>query len=97
LKVSLKLDADDQEKMAQEEREKLASAAKQAQTPKWDKSPNEVAIEVIGRFARRITAADREDLIQKITEAIEAERKVTAHYMTQMGRWWARLNEVDTK
>ena len=90
----MKLDADDQEQMAQEEREKLASAAKQAQTPKWDKSPNEVAIEIIGRYSLPgDIAVDWGGLTQKITEAIEAERKVTAHYMTQMGRWWARLNE----
>lgn len=90
---SLKLDADDQEQEAQRERERLTSATKQAQTPKWDKSPNEIAIEIIGIYHLPITAVDWEGLTQKIIEAIEAEREVTKHYMTQMGRWWAKLNE----
>jgi hypothetical protein len=34
-----------------------------------------------------------DELKQMIVKAIEAEREVALHYMTQMGRWWARLNK----
>ncbi len=44
-------------------------------TPKWEKSPEKTA----------------SDLRRQIIKAIEAEREVTKHYMTQIGRWWRRL------
>ncbi len=86
----MKLDADDQEGIAQKERGKIERAATRAQTPKWEKSPNEIASGIANDFYI-VTSLNNADLRRQIIKAIEAEREVTEHYMNQMGRWWARL------
>lgn len=60
------------------------------QTPKWEQSPAEIASDIANEFypAASIFHAD---LRRQIIKAIEAEREVAKHYMTQMGRWWERL------
>ncbi|MHC4489680.1 MAG: hypothetical protein ACYSW7_10985 [Planctomycetota bacterium] len=85
-----KLDAADQEQLAQAEAEKIKSALENSQTPKWDKSPGEIGSEIASNFYP-VTSLLHSDLRRQIIKAIEAEREVTKHYMTQMGRWWERL------
>lgn len=60
------------------------------QTPKWEQSPEQIASEIAGGFYQ-VTSLFHADLRRQIIKAIEAEREVTKHYMTQMGRWWERL------
>ncbi len=59
-------------------------------TPKWDKSPAEIGSEIASSFYPA-TSLSHSALRREIVKAIEAEREVTKHYMTQMGRWWERL------
>ncbi len=92
MKVSLKLDADDQERIAQEEREKLTLVAKQAQTPKWERSPSEIADDIASDFFQ-VASLNHADLRRQVIKEIEAERVVARYYMSQMGRWWSRLNK----
>ncbi len=79
-----KLDVNDQEQMAQ------ADTEEKSQTPKWEKSPAKIASEIAGEFYP-VTSLFHANLMRQIITAIEAEREVTKHYMTQMGRWWERL------
>lgn len=58
-------------------------------TPKWDKSPEEIADEIVDQFFV-IASLQHADLRRQIIRAIEAERKVAKHYMAQIGRWWAK-------
>ena len=59
------------------------------QTPKWDQSPSEIALEIASRFYP-IASLQHADLRRQIIKAVEAEREVATHYMTQMGRWWEK-------
>ncbi len=63
--------------------------ANQAQTPKWDQSHEEIGSEIASEFYP-VTSLFHADLMLRINAVIEAEREVTKHYMTQMGRWWER-------
>ncbi len=87
-----KLDADDQEQLAQVNAEKIKAALEQSQTPKWEKSPSEIASGIANEFYL-VTSTFHADLRRQIIKAIEAEREVTMHYMTQIGRWWERLGK----
>lgn len=87
-----KLDADDQEQLAQTDAEKIKVALEQSQTPKWEKSPEEIASEIVDEFYP-VASTFHADLRRQIIKAIEAEREVAKHYMTQMGRWWERLEK----
>jgi hypothetical protein len=87
-----KLDADDQEQLAQTDAEKIKVALEQSQTPKWEKLPSEIASEIANDFYP-VTSLSHADLRRQIIKAIEAEREVAKHYMTQMGRWWERLGK----
>lgn len=88
----LKLDTDDQEELAQVECEKIKAAFEQTPTPKWTQSPAEIASEIANNFYPA-TSTFHADLRRQIIKAIEAEREVAKHYMTQMGRWWERLEK----
>lgn len=107
-----RMDADDQEKEAQEQFmgvERLMSVLEKAKlnaelaatfkpTPKWEKSPSEIATDIVGdrlppNGILPIGDVAHAKMRQRIIEAIEAEREVALHYMTQMGRWWARLGK----
>jgi hypothetical protein len=59
-------------------------------TPKWEKSPAEIALDIANNFYP-VTSTFHTELKRQIIEAIEAEREVARHYMTQVGRWWERL------
>ena len=59
-------------------------------TPKWEKSPSQIGGEIANDFYV-VTSLFHADLRRQIAKAIEAEREVTKHYMTQMGRWVDRL------
>lgn len=83
-----KLDADDQEAMAQAQAEGIKAAL--TPTPKWEKSPSEIASDIADQFYQ-VASLFHADLRRQIISAIEEERSVTLHYMTQMGRWWERL------
>jgi hypothetical protein len=85
-----KLDANDQEQLAQAEAAKIKATLQQSQTPKWDKSPAEIGSEIASNFYP-VASIFHADLRRQIIKAIEAEREVAKHYMTQMGRWWERL------
>ena len=87
-----KLDADDQEQLAQVSAEKIKAVLEQSQTPKWRKSPSEIASDIANEFYPA-TSIFHADLRRQIIKAVEAEREVTMHYMTQMGRWWERLGK----
>ena len=63
----------------------------QTPTPKWDKSPAEIGSEIASNFYP-VASIFHADLRREIIKVIEAEREVTMHYMTQMGRWWEKLN-----
>lgn len=71
--------------------EKAKDALKESTnpTPKWEKSASEIGNEIASNFYP-VTSLFHADLRRQIIEAIEAEREVTKHYMTQMGRWWER-------
>ena len=60
-------------------------------TPKWKKSPSEIGSDIAGDFYP-VTSLSHADLRRQIVLAIEAEREVTRHYMTQMGRFWLGKN-----
>lgn len=59
-------------------------------TPKWEQSPEQIASEIADGFYQ-VTSLFHADLRRQIIKAIEEEREVAKHYMTQMGRWWERL------
>ena len=46
----MKLDADDQEILKQEEMEKIKNAAKKSNIPKWEQSPSEIAADIATNF-----------------------------------------------
>lgn len=54
-------------------------------TPKWDQSPAEIGSE-IASSCYPATSLAHSALRREIIKAIEAEREVAKHYMTQMGR-----------
>jgi hypothetical protein len=85
-----KPDADDQEEIAQAETEEIKTALEQSLTPKWEKSPSEIASDIADKFYP-VTSTFHSDLRRQIITAIEAEREVARYYMTQIGRWWERL------
>ena len=85
-----KLDADDQEQLAQAQAE-IKAIPEKPQTPKWEKSPEQIGSEIANEFYP-VASLFHADLRRQIIKAIEAEREVTRHYMTQMGRWWERFN-----
>ena len=87
----MKLDADDQERLRLEEMEKIKNTAKKGNTPRWEQSPSEIADDIATSFFP-VTSLSHAALRRHIIKAIEAERKVAEHYMTQMGRWWSNLN-----
>ncbi len=60
-------------------------------TPKWDQSPAEIGSEIASSFYPTASLS-HSALKREIIKAIEAEREVAKHYMTQMGRWWEKLN-----
>lgn len=59
------------------------------QTPKWEKSPEQIGSEIADGFYQ-VASLFNADLRRQIAKAIEAEREITMHYMTQMGRWWEK-------
>ncbi len=61
-------------------------------TPKWEKYPGQIASDIAGEFYP-VASLFHADLRRQIIKVIEAEREVTKHYMTQMGRWWERLGK----
>ncbi len=67
-----------------------------SQTPKWEQSPSEIASEIAGEFYP-VVSLQHADLRRKIIKAIEAEREVTRHYMTQMGRHWEEAKSAKGK
>ncbi len=60
-----------------------------AQTPKWEQPPSGIASEIAGKFYP-VASLQHADLRRQIIKAIEAEREVARHYMTQMGRHWEK-------
>ena len=66
------------------------------QTPKWDKSPSQIGSDIANEFYPT-TSLFNADLRRQITKAIEAEREVIRHYMTQMGRWWEKSQKKDSR
>lgn len=70
--------------------EEIKAPQEPPKTPKWEQSPAEIASEIANEFYP-VTSIFHADLRRQIIKAIEAEREVAKHYMTQMGRWWERL------
>lgn len=65
-------------------------------TPKWKQSASEIASDIADRFFS-VTSLHHADLRRQIIKAIEDEREVTKHYMTQMGRFWEKYLSSYTK
>lgn len=72
--------------------EEISKSSPKKQTPKWEKSPEEISSEIADEFYQ-VTSLFHADLRREIIKAIEAEREVTHHHMTQMGRWVERLKK----
>lgn len=69
-----------------------AAPPRPIETPKWTQSPAEIGSQIASDFYP-ITSLSHSDLLRReVIKAIEAEREVTKHYMTQMGRWWEKFN-----
>lgn len=86
----LKLDADDQQQELECQKAEIEAAIKKAQTPRWEKSPSEIASWIAEGFFL-VDSLQHADLRRQIIATIEAEREVAKYYMTQMGRWWERF------
>jgi hypothetical protein len=52
----------------------------------WARSSDEIAGDIADQFLA-VASQQYDDLRRQIKSAIEAERDVTRHYMTQIGRW----------
>jgi hypothetical protein len=74
-----KLDANDQEQLARAGAKKTKAALEQAQIPKWEKSPEQIASEIANEFYP-VASLFHADLKYRIIKVIEAERE-----------WWERL------
>lgn len=84
----LRLDVFKAKKLARELEDAMLS-----QTPKWEQSPSEIASKIAGEFYS-VVSLQHADLRRKIIKVIEAEREVTRHYMTQMGRHWEKAQSA---
>ena len=58
-------------------------------------SPSEIADDIAINFFP-VASLSHADLRRHIIKAIEDEREVTKHYMTQIGRWWSNSIKSST-